>query len=202
MKLPASVIRSGRLSVVAALFLVVLVGAARPAATAPTTGCRPGHAGFPGRCVDPIGDVNGMAGPDITRVMQYEWGTILFQVTFAKGPPLAHGATFTDEVSVILTATGTTATKRYRLTVSAADRKHQVLQRLPAGKRMTLPVMGRGVFGRTVTLGINLNGFVGRPYLVRYRVEAARVLLDGTRASTDEVPNTGTTVWQSSNAVG
>lgn len=200
-KLPAFRVRSEwRLLVAAALFLLVFAGSARPAPTgtleAAAVSCQPGAAGHPGSCVDPIGDVKGVAGPDITRVMQYEWGAIAFTVTLAKVPPLTHSAAFTDEVSVTLTATGTTATKRYRLTVSALDPKHQILQRLPGGKRFTLPATGRGVSGKTVTLGLDLNPLVGNPYLVRYRVEAARVMADGAIASSDYVPNTGTQVWR------
>lgn len=210
MKLPASAIRSGRLLVgSAALSLVVLgssAGSARPAATATSGGmtaaCQPGMGGHPGSCVDPVGDLKGTNGPDIIRVDEYEWGAIAFQVTFAKAPALARSATFTDEVSVTLTASGTTATKQYRLTVSATDLKHQVLQRLPNGKRFVLPAVGRGVSSRTVTLGVNLHPLVGNPYLVRYRVEATRSMLDGTPGSSDDVPNTGTTVWRGSSPLG
>jgi hypothetical protein len=182
--------------------LLAGVAFAVPAATA-TSGaananCHPGVAGHPGTCVDPIGDVEGTAGPDITRVTQYEWGIIWFRVMFAKagsaGSPLARGDTFRDEVSVTLTARGNT-TKRYLLTVSATDLKHQVLQRLPNGKRFTLLATGRAVEGKTVTLSVNLHPLVGDPTVVRYRIKAARVMLNGTPGSTDYVPNTGTMVW-------
>lgn len=139
-----------------------------------------------------------MAGPDITQVRQFEWGVIWFSVTFAKAPSLAHSATFTDEVSVTLTATGTTATKRYRLTVSASDPRHQVLQRLPNGRPFTLPALARlPVFsGKTVTVGVDLHKYVGEPYLVRYRVKAARMMDDGAPISSDYVPDKGTGVWR------
>ena len=202
MKLPCSSVRSGWLLVVSAvlsLVLGLLAGSARPAASAAssrtTADCTPGIAGHVGSCVDPIGDVQGAAGPDIVRVTQYEWGVILFRVTFAQAPPLSHSTAYRDDVSVALTAVGTT-TKRYLLTVSATDLKHQVLQRLPNGKRMILPGTGPARSGKTVTLSVDLRPFVGPPSVVRYRVKATRVMLDGTVASSDYVPNHGTMVWR------
>ena len=76
----------------------------------------------------------------------------------------------------------------------ATDLEHQVLQRLPNGKRVTLPGLAQPVSGKPVRLGVSLES-IGDPYIVRYRVEAARVLHDGAVAGSDYVPNAGTMVW-------
>lgn len=163
--------------------------------------CVPGQGAHDGWCLDPVGDVAGTAGPDITRVDELEWGTLFFKVTFAKtgGPqrsPLAHTARYADEVSVILTVRGTKATKRYRLTLFATDLTHEVLQGLPTGTPVMLQRFGGAGTGRSVTLALDLRPFVGGVWEVRYRVEAVRLMRNGTVASIDDVPNRGTMIYR------
>lgn len=180
----------------AGLALVVPPATARPDRT---HACRPGVGARDGRCVDPVGDVQGAAGPDIVRVDELEWGTLVFVVTFARtGPsgfPLTHAARYDDQVSVTMTAQGSRATKRYRLTLSAGDPKHEILQRLPEGKLMLLPLGARPKPGNAVGLVLDLRPFVGGVRAVRYTVEAARVMRNGTVVSRDVVPNKGTMTY-------
>ena len=184
--------------------LALAVAAAAADSSGPNANCHPGVEGHPGSCVDSIGDVKGAAGPDIARVTEYEWGVIAFRVTFAKagraGSPLAYSATFSDEVSVMLMARGKT-TRRYLLSISATDLKHQVLQRLPNGKRLTLPAPpgATAMTSKYLTLAVNLHA-LGDPSIVRYRIEAARVMLDGTPGSSDYIPDNGTIVWHAWNS--
>ena len=51
--------------------------------------------------------------------------------------------------------------------------------------------------GKYLTLAVDLHS-LGDPRIVRYRVEAARVMLDGTPGSSDYVPDKGTMVWRDS----
>jgi len=162
--------------------------------------CKVGQAGCPGSCADPVGDVKGGPGPDITRVTELQWGAIVFQVTFAKAPALAHNAAFTDVVSVAIASTHATinhdkvTTDHYILSLSANDLTREVLRRLPDGKPQALR-SGWPRGGKSVTLVVNLRS-LRNPSLVRYRVKASRVMLDGTPGSGDYVPNSGTMEWQ------
>jgi hypothetical protein len=157
--------------------------------------CTVGRAGFNGSCTDPVGDVKGGPGPDITRVTEYQWEIIIFHVTFAKAPALAHSAVFTDVVSVSIAATHQTTTTHYILSMSAYDRGHVVLRRLPDGKPQVLR-SGNPMDSKSVTLVVNLHS-LGDPSFVSYRVKASRMMLDGTSGSSDYTPNTGTMEWWS-----
>lgn len=185
-----------------ALAVTAATGNSGGATTRPErpNGCR-STGGFLGICVDPVGDVKGAAGPDIVRVREAQWGVILFRVTLAKGSRLTHGAAFTDEVSMLLTATGYLdgSIRRYVLTVSAAHPTQQTLRRLPNGKPILVGVAGEGapfsrVHRNVVDLGVNLR-VLGNPSVVGYRARAARVMHDGTPGSSDFAPNKGTGVW-------
>ncbi len=149
-------------------------------------------------CADPIGDVTGKAGPDITRVEYIEWGVQLFRVSFAKRSPLTHSATFTDEVSLYFTAGKT----RYVLTTWANHPKRAVLRRLPNGK----PVSIRGAavkgdispngrlarFSYCPHVGENsCGGGLGYDMITRWRIKATRVMLNGTSGSSDYAPDRG-----------
>lgn len=176
------------LTVLASLVAVTtaLPGTHRPAK------CTPGYGAHQGICTDPVGDVKGGPGPDITRVTESEWGSIGFNVTFAK--PLAHSATFTDTVTVQLWATGKT-TKRFVLSVSAAQ-PETLATLLPNGKRI---VKNSGeappyISGKKATLSLALESF-GVWRFVRYRVKAARETVNGQPGGVDYAPDTGTMVW-------
>jgi hypothetical protein len=150
-------------------------------------------------CADPIGDITGEAGPDITRVTYAEWGSQSFRVSFAKGSPLTHSATFTDKLSLYFTAGKT----RYVLTTWANHPGRAVLRLMSNGK----PVSIRGAAAKG---GISPNGRLGRfsycPHvgtnsctggpgyghmITRWRIKATRVMLNGTSGSNDYAPDNG-----------
>lgn len=189
-------------SAFAALALVV------PSATATSdranASCHPGQGAHDGWCVDPTGDVGGAAeaaGPDITRVDEFAWGTVFFKVTFAKAggggarSPLAHFGRWEDQVSVILTARGAKGTKNFRLTLFATDLTHEVLQPVPSGRPVLLSRYGGAGSRNSVTLALDPRPYVGDVREVRYRIEAARVARNGDVAGSDVVPDKGTTVY-------
>ena len=171
--------------------LVVVLAPASGARS--TVKCKVGHAGWPASCVDRVGDVEGGPGPDITRVREFEWGYIGFEVTFAEASPLAQSATFTDTVAVAMSARGQT-TRRYVLSFSTSDPRHAVLRRLPNGTPVVVPA-GR-MSRRTMVIGVDLDR-IGNPGIVTFRVKAARHMLDGRPGGTDYTPDTGTMKWTS-----
>jgi hypothetical protein len=191
-------------TLVVAGLLAALASAGALAATSSggtSAKCHRAAGGFPGKCVDPIGDVKGGPGPDIARVTVFEWGLIGFEVKFAKGFGLTHTAAFTDKVSAILTATSHSAigslTRRYRLTVTARNLTREVLRRLPNGKPVILSVPANEQrSGRSVTPDVDLHA-IGSPSIVRCRVAAVRVMRNGTWGSIDYSPNKDTMVWSS-----
>jgi hypothetical protein len=139
-------------------------------------------------CTDPVGDVKGGPGPDITRVNEAVWGVIVFQVTFLRAPVL-HTTAFTDTVSVELTAR-TPSVRHYLLSVSSDDPTHVVLRRLPNGKPIVVAPTGR-VFGKSVSLNVSLNK-LGAPATVSFRVKASRAFADGRQSGVDWTPDRGT----------
>lgn len=158
--------------------------------------CHAGWAEHIGGCFDPIGDVNGAAvGPDIVRVSQgASSGTIVFDVKFAKGHPLRHSSAYMDRVSVLLTVG---PMRQYRLTVSANNLWREVLRRLPSGKPVILSPPAAGWSSpKDVSLGVDLHR-IGNPATVRYKVQALRVMHDGTWGSSDNAPDKGTGIWSS-----
>lgn len=182
--------------------LVLAVAAATADSGGINRSCRDAVAGFEGWCADPVGDVKGVPGPDIARVTVLQWEIIVFRVNLAMGSRLAHSAAFTDKVSVFLTASGflNKPPRHYVLTFSAAHPRQTTLRRLPNGKRIVLtgptgPMPGGGwTKGSVVYLHVNLHK-LGNPGTVRYRVQAARVMRDGSPGSSDYAPNKGTGAW-------
>lgn len=173
--------------------LLLAVSAASGNQGAANANCGP-FGGVHWSCADPIGDVTGGARPDIARVTYDEWGVMLFTVTFAEGSRLAHSAAFTDTVSVFLTAARAEPSTRreYLLTVSAKRPGREVLRRLPNGKPVNLMVRS-GITrssGKAATLRVT-PGQIGGRGLVRWRIRSARLMLNGTPASSDYAPDMG-----------
>ncbi len=183
---------------VAGLIAGVAVVPAASSAIAGSVKCTAGWAGHDASCPDPVGDVEGGPGPDITRVEQGEWGVVFFDIVFAKTPPLARSAAFTDTLSVLISTTAPKA--RYVLSASASDLRHGVLRRLPDGKRVramcgSIPAASVFVRGKQLRLGTHLCA-LGNPSVIRFRVKAARQMLDGTPGGRDLVPDVGSMVWR------
>ena len=188
-----------------ALLLAGLVAGLTLAVSAATAGqggakakCPPPGAGPSWSCADRIGDVTGEAGPDITRVKYDEWGVQLFSVSFAKGSPLTHSATFTDRLSLYFTA----GDRRYMLTTWANHPKRAVLRRLPDGKSVSIKgaeaTGGISPNGRTAGFSYcphagknSCSGGAGYDMITRWRIKATRVMLGGASGSSDYAPDKG-----------
>lgn len=144
-----------------------------------------------GRHADPVRDVQGGPGPDITAVQVLQSGWLIrFQVGFSAASPFTSSTRqgFTDMLLVSISVHGKPDPTQcdYFLGVHAATLPQVVLARRQGGKKVTLaPAL---VAGRALTLDSRP---IGTPKQIRFAVVAGREFSDGRGGGGDSAPDRG-----------
>ena len=164
-----------------------------------------GVAGAGAGFADPVGDVEGGAGPELTLVsVSHTASTVIFQFRFAKAPPLgmSAGAGWVDMLLVAIdvpprglkrTAQGWLGADYY-LGAHGTERT-AILVKASSNPSRPSKVMGRPktiVKGHTLSFTVSRRA-LGGPAWIEFAIAAGRETTDQTsRGGSDEAPNRGT----------
>ncbi len=150
------------------------------------------------RHTDPLADVRGGRGPDISAVEASQSGMVLrFQVEFAKTAPLAFSArrAFTDMLLVTISTHGKRDPKQYDylLGVHAAVPSRVMLVRRSGGRQADVaPAI---VAGHTLTLLLDSRR-IGDPERIMFAVFAGREYNNRAGGGGDSAPNQGSYAFE------
>lgn len=150
---------------------------------------------------DPVGDVKGGAGPDLTSIsVSHTSSAVRFRLTFAKAPPLGVSVRqgWVDMLVIGIGVPPRGPRADYVVGLHGTERT-AMLVRQPATKPGPGKVVGRpevAVAGRTLSLSVS-RGKLGDPAWIEFSVAAGRELVDrATGGGGDLAPDNGAFHYQ------
>jgi hypothetical protein len=162
------------------------------------------------RFADPVGDVTGGAGPDLTLVsVSHTASTVTFRFRFAKAPPLGVSAKgrWVDMLLIGIDVPPRSLKRGargwagldYYAGLHGMEKTAMVVKTSPAKPSQPSKVLARPrvtVSGRTLSFSLNRNT-LGNPTWIEFVVAAGReTSSQASGGGSDEAPNHGTFHYQ------